>query len=433
MMIRLPTFASSRALRLCVSTALAAGLLTGCTAMGPHTGRFAAGAQSALDHGDAEKAVALAEQAVQSDGRNSSYRLLLGNAYLRAGRFASARTAYDDAMELGEDGGKAALSLALAEIAQGNMAEATDTLRTYRDALPASDLGLALAMAGQTREGVMVLTEALRRGENTPKIRQNLAFAYALDGSWREARIMAAQDVPADKLGARLQEWAGMTAPEDRHLRVASLLGVPMREDAGQPSALALANFPAAGAPVQAAQAAAADAPALAKAAVEELPAVAQPANPAPVLADASSQPPQAQLAAIDVPPSRVAALPAPAPAPVAAAPHASRPVAVAVTNGTHVVQLGAFATEAGAKRAWRHYSARNPALASHGSLIVPVTAQGRTLWRVRVAGFAGYAPASSLCGSVKARGGACLVMVSPRTAPQTQPGKPVEARFARR
>lgn len=436
MTLRLSSLASPRLVRLCLSTALAAGLLTGCTATGPHPGRFAANAQRALDHGDAAKAVALAEQAVQADGRNAAYRLLLGNAYLRSGRFESARMAYDDAMELGEDGGKAALSLALAQIARGHDAEAVDTLRTYRDALPAADLGLALAMAGQTREGVLVLTDALRSGENTPKMRQNLAFAYALDGAWREARIMAAQDVPADQLNARMQEWAAMAAPEDKHLRVASLLGVPMRADAGQPAALALANFPAAGARAQAAASGLAPelAPELARAAVEELPALAQPQTPAPALADASSQPVPAQLAAIDLPASSAA--PRPAVAPAAARPVRSAPAApVAVSNGSHVVQLGAFATEAGAKRAWRHYAARNPALHGHGSTIVPVTVQGRTLWRVRVAGFAGYAPASSLCGSVKAHGGACLVMVSPRTAPQpgAQPGKPVEARFARR
>ena len=102
---------------LCLTTALAAGLLVGCSSAAPRPGKFARNAEQALQGGQVDKAVALAEQAVAADGRNPAYRLLLGNAYLRAGRFDSARAAYDDAMELGEDGGKAALSLALAQVA----------------------------------------------------------------------------------------------------------------------------------------------------------------------------------------------------------------------------------------------------------------------------------------------------------------------------
>jgi Flp pilus assembly protein TadD len=422
--------------RFCISTALAAGLLTGCTAAGPHPAKFAANAQTAIAHGQIDKAVNFAEQAVQSDGRNAAYRLLLGNAYFRAGRFESASQSFADAMALGEDSGKTALSLALAQIATGRGNEAVDTLNTYRDTIPAADLGLALAMAGQTRAGVVVLTEAMRRGEKSPKVRQNLAFAYALDGSWREAKVMAAQDVPADQLSARLQQWLAMAKPEDDRLRVATLLGVPMRGDTGQPEALALANFPAqdepgTGAPV---------APALAEAAMQpplqatELPAadmasaqdVAAPSTPSPVSDVPTS------LASID--------LPASASRPVAPAirPRATTVVTnVAVSmkapaaNGKHVVQLGAFSTAAGAKRAWQHFAARNSALAGYRSVIAHVTVNGHQFWRVQAAGFAGRDAASAMCGTVRASGGVCMVMGSPAmVSPQ---GRPAEARFARR
>lgn len=450
-------FTSLRSVRFCLSTALAAGLLAGCSANGPHPGKFAAGAQSAMDGGDSTKAVALAEQAVQADPRNAAFRLLLGNAYLRAGRFESAHQSYNDAMDLGEDGGKAALSLALADIAMGKLPEAVDTLNTYRDSIPAADFGLAMAMAGQTGQGVTVLVDALRRGENTPKIRQNLAFAYALSGSWREAQIMAAQDVPADQLNARLQDWAAMGKPEDVRLRVASLLGVPLRGDDGQPAALALTNSTA---PEQLsadtaikADALAAAAPALAKAAIEELPAADAAASaPAPALADASSVPAETQLAAIDMPPSSAAA-PAPtapqlAPTPqeIALARQSYRvvgarsvrraanvvaaPVAPA-TGGSHVVQLGSFRSSEGAQRAWRHYTKRAPLLNGHSRLITQVTVNGMQFWRVQAAGFGGYANARSMCGSVRSRGGACLVMAAPQgISPQS---RPADARFARR
>ena len=52
---------------------------------------------------------------------------------------------------------------------------------------------------------------AIRNGENTPKMRQNIAYAYALAGRWREARLMAQQDVPADQVSHRMQEWAEMS------------------------------------------------------------------------------------------------------------------------------------------------------------------------------------------------------------------------------
>ena len=44
-------------------------------------------------------------------------------------------------------------------------------------------------------------------------VRQNLAYAYALAGNWRAARVMAAEDVPADQLDARLAQWAASAAP----------------------------------------------------------------------------------------------------------------------------------------------------------------------------------------------------------------------------
>jgi len=427
--------------RFCVTSALAAGLLSGCAAGGPHPAKIAASAQSELGKGSPEKAIALAEQAVLADPRNAAYRTLLGTAYLRAGRFEAARQAYDEAMQLGEDSGKAALSLALANIALGRGADAADTLNTYRDTIPASDYGLAMAMAGQTQTGIAALTDALRHGENTPKVRQNLAYAYALDGSWREAKLMTQQDIPADKVNERLQSWAGMASPEDGRRRVASLLGAPLRIDGGQPTALALANFPAASKLADEAAAKAAepkagtsadsDGSALAKAAVAALPVA--PAAPAaaqqPSLADASSVPAKAQLAAIDVPPSTT-------PASAASAPHMiSSPVVQAipatVDHGSHVVQLGAFSSADGAQRAWRHFAARHPGLGSYHSQITQVTVKGHNFWRVQAAGFAGFAVARQMCQSVKAQGGVCLVMAAPSGV--TPQGRPATTRMAQR
>lgn len=434
-------FAPNRAARLVMSTALAAGVLTGCASGGAHPDKYASSAQTALAKGTTTAAIDNAEKAVLADPRNAAYRVLLGNAYLKAGRFESARQAYDDSMELGEDSSRTALSLALADIALGRHAEAIDTLSSYRDSIAASDYGLALALAGQPQQGAQVLAQALRGGENTPKVRQNLALAYALAGQWREARTMAAQDVPASELGDRMEQWALMGYSERTRDRVAGLLGVPLRGDAGQPQALALANFPATEqlaaeaatrvepAAVAAPAIAPAAAPALAEAAVMELPAT-ESETPAPSLADSSSQSQQTQLALIDVPPSQPYVRPAAAPVRKAAV--VAKAAVAPAKGGTHLVQLGSFSTPEGARRAWRHYTARNPALKGFSNVTTQVTVNGKQFWRVQAAGFAGQASASSMCGSVKARGGVCLVMRGTGAA-MPGPQRPTESRMAKR
>lgn len=435
---------SFRITRFCMTSALAAGLLGGCAAGGPQPAKMAAGAQSALSKGGIPKAIALAEQAVLADPRNPAYRTLLGTAYLRAGRFEAARQAYDEAMQLGEDSGKAALSLALADLALGRTAEATDTLNGYRDSIPASDYGLAMAMAGQTTTGIAALTDALRHGENNAKVRQNLAYAYALDGSWREAKLMAQQDVPADKLLERLQSWAAMAQPEDGRRRVATLIGAPLRADGGQPTALALANFPdatklaaEAAAKVEtqvAATASEADGAALAEAAVAALPDAVPASAPQPALADASSVPAKLQLAAIDLPPSAAPKSAAPAslvkPERFVSSPVVQHIPASAVRSA-HVVQLGAFASAEGAQRAWRHFAARNPGLGSYQSQFSEVTVKGRKFYRVQAAGFPALAAARQMCQTVKANGGVCLVMSGPQGL--TPQGRPASTRMAQR
>lgn len=383
-----------------------ASLVGGCSSQAPHPDKLAQNSEDALRKGEAPRAVALAEQAVAADGRNTSLRLLLANAYLRAGRFESARTAYADAIELGDDSSRAALGLVLTELALGHNAAALDAINTYGDVLQAADLGLALTLAGQGDRGIAVLTQAIREGHNSPKARQNLAYAYALTGKWDEARIMAGQDVPADQVDARLQGWAAMNRPEDSRRRLASMLGTPLVGDAGQPAALALANFPGAAKPAEPVRAAEAAPP---------------PPPAAPVAASGA-------LARIDLPPATPA--PAAQPAvqtvarpvvqPVRAAPVAPR-IRVAAAHpvarpgkpqlGTHVIQLGAFNSQDAAKRAWAHFRARDPHLAGHPSLITKVNVRGRDFWRVQAAGFVGRAPAQSLCGTLKSHGGACMVL----------------------
>jgi cell division septation protein DedD len=159
---------------------------------------------------------------------------------------------------------------------------------------------------------------------------------------------------------------------------------------------------------------------------------VAPTAAPQPALADASSVPARAQLAAIDLPPSYAQAN---APSPVSAKRQfVSQPVVQPIRGagqGSHVVQLGAFASAEGAQRAWRHFAARHAGLASYNSQFSEVMVKGRKFYRVQASGFAAAGAARQMCQSVKAKGGVCLVMAEPHGV--TPQGRTAPTRMAQR
>lgn len=427
----------------------------------PTPDKTAAAAQAALAKGQVERAIQLAEAVVAANPREPSYRALLAHAYLKAGRFDSAATTFDDAMKLGDNSARTALGLALSYVAAGRNGDAVAILDDWRDAIPAADLGLAMALAGEATRGSAILADALRNGENTPKLRQNLAYAYALDGRWREARIMMSQDVPADQMDARLSDWAAKARPEDARLRVAGLLGTPLRSDPGQPARLALGANPAAE-QLAAETAALKGAPPLAAARpaqpAAELPAAA-PArmeNPADLAAYAPVDAPRAEPSrfesafaaaepvaparqANDIPvngvrfvsqpviqplPARSKRVAASVPVQPAAKPAGAAPGRLASAAGaadTHRVQLGSFFTEQGARRAWGIYAARNPELRRYRMMISKAQVRGKTYFRVAAAGLDGQQGARSLCGSVKARGMACFAYATASGVPGTR------------
>ena len=422
---------------LAVCTAMAAALLVGCSNHAPlaSAGKPQASGESAGAQRD--KAIAEAEQRVAKSPRNASARSGLAQAYLSAGRFESAATAFQDAITLGEDSPRIGLGLALSYIGSGRNAEALSVLNRWHTQIPVSDFGLALALAGQPGQAVNLLSDALRGGDDTPKTRQNLAYAYALGGRWTEARIIASQDVPADRLDARMSEWASRVRPGAFQARVASLLGAPVRPDAGQPAALALNGS--------------ADAPRMAD---------AEPAAPQPVPAHGAELPPVVADRRTQVADSGAAsAMPRtasfdaafasagePAPAPVTlATPPAAAPKAESVKfvsqptvqplgkarsayvsppkHGTHLVQLGSFRTLEGAQRAWAIFQKRNPSLKDHSMRITEAEVRGQRYFRVAAEGF-DRGGAHDLCSSVRQRGGGCFAYVKTRSLPGAVPGK---------
>jgi Flp pilus assembly protein TadD len=492
---------------LAVSTAMAGALLSGCAATpAPRADVSATQAQAALAEGRVDRGTRLAEQAVQAEPRNAAYRAMLGKAYLDAGRFASAETSFNDAMALGDNSPRTALSLALSLSAQARYSEAAALLNDWEGQIATADLGLALALAGQPERGIHLMGNAIRGGENTAKMRQNLAYAYAVAGRWREARLMAAQDVPADQLGARIAQWAEMASPDAYELRIARLLGVPAGvRDMGQPTALALANTPGleqlaaeASGYVAAAQGELpAAAPQVARAVPEgrmavpasasELPSVGRPApavNVAAADAVAASQPADFATAfATDAPsggslaqvtqdairfvgapvvqamPVRYGAAPQNAATETPATPalaarqaastgarqvaartiapqgeNASPVEALAGADGTHLVQLGSFSSEQGARRAWGIYVSRYPELAGHDMVITEAMVRGKRYFRVSAAGF-DRANSRSMCSQVATRGGdGCISWAANAPLPGALPSRREDGvRLARR
>jgi len=430
------TSRTNRTLGFALTSAMAGVLLAGCsTGAAPRADLAASKAQVALAKGKTDKAIAGAETAVQAEPRNAAYRAMLGSAYLEAGRFASAAASFDDAMALGDSSARTALSLALALTGQAKYGEATAVLDDWSDAIAPADLGLAYALAGQPQRGVQLMGNAIRSGENTPKMRQNLAYAYALAGQWKEARLMAAQDVPADQVGDRIQEWATMAQPEAWQHRVAALIGAPAGvADAGQPVALALSNTPSIEQLATEASAFAAAEPAPAPLpvarelpALDNAPAVAVESYPAPrterpsdfQTAFASIAPAGGSLAQVAQDAMRFVQEPVVQTAPIrqGAAPRAERAAAAKQSDGTHLVQLGSFASEQGARRAWGIYVKKYPDLAAHEMVITEAMVRGKRYWRVSAAGYDRTA-SSAMCGRVKSRGEACFAYAEGRPMP---------------
>ena len=406
-------------------------------------------AEKHLAKGNVEKALHYSEMAVGADMQNLEYRALLARVYMKEGRFSSAERTLMDVMELGQTDARTVVSLALTRVAQGKVESAISLVDANQALLPASDYGLALALAGDTKRGINVLNDAIRADNATARTRQNLALAYALDGRWRDAQVMALQDMPQHLADQAIIEWARIARPGAYQDRIASLLKVTPTIDSGQPVQLALnamageVNVAAAELPpvpqppvrtamtsvdpsveLAAIGPAPVDVPAAESlyqvvasvaAPVEEAPLIRAQAGPAkraqavPVLAAKVAAPKvstapskSVKLALADT------ASPAPAPAPAPA-----RKV-----NGTHLIQLGAYSSTGNAMTAWNKLSRQFGVLQGFGSASSTVVVNGKSLVRLAAMGFGNVSSANAVCKQIKAKGGDCVVKAVGGTSP---------------
>lgn len=381
-------------------------------------------AHLALAAGDVTGAIGLAERAVEKTPRDAIFRVLLGNSYLAGGRFASAEAAYADALSLDPRQVPVALKLVLAQIAQGKNDAALAVLDQLRGSAEAADVGLAMALAGQPGNAIALLDEAARRPGADGRTRQNLALAHALAGDWDNARAIAAQDVPADQIDARIAGWMEMAKPGQSLTQVASLIGVtPAASDPGQPVRLALA-------------------------ATEQRMAVAEPAAPLPAVAapvaEVSPAEPIAAVAETTVMNDPGFATPVPtAPVELAAAAPEAAPVplpdmaqtldslrtervrasstlpkvselrrAAAARFGASkvVVQLGAYGSPKSLQHGWTKLAKRHGALARYTPTTARFQAPIGTVYRLSLKGFASDGEARRMCQQLKSAGASCFV-----------------------
>lgn len=387
-------------------------------------------AQAALASNDIGNAISLAERAVENTPSDAGYRALLGNCYLAGGRYASAESAYRDSLSLVPNQGNIVLKLALVQIGQGKVDEAKLLLAESRGLVDPSDAGLALALAGDPQAAIELLEPVARTVGADGRTRQNLALAYALAGDWTQARTVAAQDVPADQLDGRIQQWMALAKPARASDQLAAFIGIqPIASDPGQPVRIALikddATREAAAQPVaqpapvqEAAQSVTVELPPATPAPEPVAVAAAEPVAPPPYVAPAIAQ--QAEVT-----PAAAISETRPALSPAAVRLTDSVPTlrkAAAVRRATGksgaVVQIGAYSSRERIAAAWTKASGK------HGSLkrYTPVTArfagaQG-TVYRLSVKGFSSGREAVNLCASLKRAGGTCFVRNASGDAP---------------
>ena len=374
--------------------------------------QWAKKAEQAIAKGKTDRALQFAELSVEAEPQNRDYRALLARVYMAKGRFVSAERTLMDVMELGQVDPRTVISLALCRIAQGNTESAVSIIDANRSIIPVSDYGLTLALAGRSGDAVGILTDAVRADGASSRTRQNLALALALDGRWRDARVMASQDMAQDDVNERIAEWAQFAQPGAHTLRVAGLLKVrPDMSDMGQPVRLALnALAPAAMAMADMAPIAPAFDSLSASAPTAELAAV----EPSLVPESAGFAAVETEVKAVELQPVQskfaaplIRASVAPVKLALADVP-ASKPVSV---GGSHLVQLGAFSSTASAQAAWNKYSAKFGALRGFKSASSTVTVNGKKLTRLAAMGFANAGSAGAVCNQIKSQGGACFVV----------------------
>src|SRR3546814_21171550 len=93
-----------------------------------------------------------------------------------------------------------------------------------------------MALAGDTEEGLRILSAEARQLDATARTRQNLAYTLALAGRWRESKMVASQDLSPEDAGKRVGAWQVLARPGAEVQPGAELMGVTPQAAPGHPS-----------------------------------------------------------------------------------------------------------------------------------------------------------------------------------------------------
>ena len=154
------------------------------------------------------------EYVLRLDSENARAWQMRGMSYLRAGRFADARSSLERALALRED---ARIYNALGVVAdsEGDRGLAQAYYRLGLQVAPdwrmlKSNLGLSLALSGRPREALALLAPLAEEAEAGMRDRQNYALALAMAGMREQALAVARADLPADQARAAIHRYEGM-------------------------------------------------------------------------------------------------------------------------------------------------------------------------------------------------------------------------------
>ncbi|MBS0526658.1 MAG: tetratricopeptide repeat protein [Proteobacteria bacterium] len=199
--------------------------------------------QALLAIGAAEQAAAQFRDVLARHGDNSTARRGLAAALIAMGQPTLAEQQVDEALRANANDYRALNLLGVLLDMQGRHAEAQANYRRGLDLMPddpglRSNYGLSLAITGQAQAAIGLLVPVASSRQSTPRIRQNLAFAYAMAGDLGNALQLCRRDMDEIYAQRQLAYYAQLRSlpPE---MRSAEFRRNPMFAPQGAPHATA--------------------------------------------------------------------------------------------------------------------------------------------------------------------------------------------------
>jgi Flp pilus assembly protein TadD len=127
--------------------------------------------------GKGAQAAGILQEAIAKGSSDWKTYSALGSAFDQQGKYAEARTNYEQALKLSPNQITVLNNLGMSYALEGDLAKAESTLKSASE-LPA--------------------------GKTEPRLRQNLALVIGLQGRFDEARLIASQDLPPNEVEANM-------------------------------------------------------------------------------------------------------------------------------------------------------------------------------------------------------------------------------------